>query len=222
MLLAFDTATRTYGAALHDGERLVAEQLWLGLGPATAAFAPEVALLLRRVGVTPRDLTGLGVAQGPGSFTGLRIGLALAKGMALARSLPLIGVPTHRILAEGQRPRDEPMLVLVEAGRGRAAGQRFAWSGAGWQPTSEIEVKSYDGWWEGLSGPTYVCGEMDREIRAKAKAKKNALLAPGAWCARRPAILAELAWDALRQPGAARSAGALAPIYLDAAIGPAA
>ncbi len=219
MLLALDTATRTYGAALHDGERLMAEQLWLGSGPATAAFAPEVALLLRRVGVSPGDLSGLAVAQGPGSFTGLRIGLALAKGMALGRSLPLVGVPTHRILAEGQRPRLEPMLALVEAGRGRAAGQRFAWGGEGWQATSQVEVKSYDAWWEGLSEPTYVCGELDRETRAIAKGKRNALLAPGAWCARRPAILAELAWDALRQAGSGRSAGVLAPIYLDAAIG---
>lgn len=219
MLLAIDTATRTYGAALHDGERLVAEQLWLGSGPATAAFAPEIALLLRRVGASPGDVSGLGVAQGPGSFTGLRIGLALAKGMALARSLPVIGVPTHRILAEGQRPRAEPMLALVEAGRGRAAGQRFTWSGAGWQTTGPVEVKSYDAWWESLSEPTYVCGELDREVRAKAKGKRNALLASGAWCARRPAVLAELAWDALRQTGAG-DAGALAPIYLDAALGP--
>lgn len=214
MLLAVDTATRTYGAALHDGERLVAELIWLGLGPATAAFAPEVALLLRRVGVSARDLSSLAVAQGPGSFTGLRIGLALAKGMALARGLPLVGVPTHRILVEGQRPCHEPMLTLVEAGRGRAAGQRFAWA-EGWRPTSEIEIKSYEAWWDGLNEPTFVCGELPREIRAKAKGKRNALLAPAAWCARRPAILADLAWEVLRKGGG--DAGVVSPIYLEAA-----
>ena len=58
---------------------------------------------------------------GPGSFTGLRIGLALAKGMALARHLPVIGVPTLDILAAAQPVREENLVAILLAGRGRLA-----------------------------------------------------------------------------------------------------
>lgn len=215
MLLAIDTATRTYGIALHDGEQVVAEQVWRGPGHATSDYPPEVARLMLRVRVTPRDLRGIAVAQGPGSFTGLRIGLALAKGLAFVRRLPLIGIPTHEILAAGLPSRKEPLLALVEAGRGRAAGRMYQWRAGRWQPSGEPEVKSWSAWWDSLEQPTWVCGEIEPDSRAAAKAKRWVTLAEPSQCIRRPAILAELAWGRLSSasPG---DAAAVTPIYIDA------
>jgi len=81
MLLALDTATKTMGIALHDGSQVLAESIWSGVGHHTIELAPEVALMLRRIGGTTATLSSIAIAQGPGSYTGLRIGMALAKGL---------------------------------------------------------------------------------------------------------------------------------------------
>ncbi|MEX0788240.1 MAG: tRNA (adenosine(37)-N6)-threonylcarbamoyltransferase complex dimerization subunit type 1 TsaB [Anaerolineales bacterium] len=214
MLLAIDTATRTYGIALHDGERVVAEEVWRGPGHATSDLPPEVARLMLRAQVSPRDLQGIAVAQGPGSFTGLRIGLALAKGLSFVRRLPLIAIPTHDILVAGLPSRKEPLLALVEAGRGRAAGRTYQWRAGRWQPTAEPEVRSWTGWWDSLEEPTWVCGEIEAEFRAAARAKRWVTLADPSQCVRRPAVLAELAWGRLADSDPSDAAG-VTPLYID-------
>lgn len=94
MLLALDTATRQAGLALYDGEVVRAESLWSGGMHHTEWMAPAIEQALQRINGSAADLTALGVTIGPGSFTGLRVGLSLAKGIAAARGLPLIGIST--------------------------------------------------------------------------------------------------------------------------------
>ena len=86
-------------------------------------MAPAVQCLLSRCGVLPTDLEGIGVALGPGSFTSLRIGLAIAKGMALALHLPVIGVPSLDVLVAGQPVKPAPGGRAAEPG---AASWRWA------------------------------------------------------------------------------------------------
>src|SRR3972149_6932265 len=102
MLLAVDTSTLQVGLALFDGERIMAEWIWTSQQHHTTELAPALAELIKRCQVNIEDLQVLGVALGPGSFTSLRVGLALVKGIALARHLPLIGVPTLDIIAAAQ------------------------------------------------------------------------------------------------------------------------
>src|SRR5512135_2390882 len=104
MLLAIDTSTAQMGVALSDGSVTVAESVWYGHQHHTVELAPALTELLNHAGLAVRDLQGLVVAIGPGSFTSLRVGLALAKGLALARTLPVVGVPTLHILAAAQAP----------------------------------------------------------------------------------------------------------------------
>ena len=59
------------------------------------------------------------MALGPGSFTSLRVGLAFVKGLALARHLPIIGIPTLDVVAAAQEVRDLPLAAVLQAGRGR-------------------------------------------------------------------------------------------------------
>jgi tRNA threonylcarbamoyladenosine biosynthesis protein TsaB len=99
MILAIDTATDWVGLALHDGSSVLAEFGWRSRRTQTIELAPAVAQLWARTGVSAGDLSAIAVAIGPGSYTGLRVGLALAKGMALGQNLPLIGVPTLDIVA---------------------------------------------------------------------------------------------------------------------------
>jgi tRNA threonylcarbamoyl adenosine modification protein YeaZ len=96
LTLAFDTATGVATSALVRDGRVLGESA--GRAAEVLADADE---LLRAAGVVPRDLDLLAVGVGPGSFTGVRIGLAAARGLALALDLPVAGVSTLDALAAG-------------------------------------------------------------------------------------------------------------------------
>jgi tRNA threonylcarbamoyl adenosine modification protein YeaZ len=97
IVLSIDTSTKTVGLALYDGVQVLSESVWT-----SHELAPAVSDLLRKSGLEVSSLGALTVALGPGSFTGLRIGMGLAKGMCLAGHLPLVGIPTLDALAASQ------------------------------------------------------------------------------------------------------------------------
>ncbi|MBF0509736.1 MAG: tRNA (adenosine(37)-N6)-threonylcarbamoyltransferase complex dimerization subunit type 1 TsaB [Deltaproteobacteria bacterium] len=98
-ILGIDTATMAGSVAIVDGERLLGERL-LNV-PETHSKRLHLAIdrLLTETRLRLADLDGLAVTRGPGSFTGLRIGMAAAKGLALATGMPLVGVSTLDVLA---------------------------------------------------------------------------------------------------------------------------
>jgi len=212
MLLAIDTSTKQMGLALHDGAQVIGESLWHSRHYHTVELAPAVADLLKRSGLAMDSLEALGVALGPGSFTSLRVGLAFVKGLALARHLPIIGVPTLEIVAVAQEVRDIPLAAVLQAGRGRLA---LAWYEAdenGWSAKGSLTVTTADELAESIRKPTIVCGELSADERQRlARKRVNVLLASPAACVRRPAVLAELAWERW-QAGAQDDAASLAPI----------
>ena len=83
------------------------------------------------------DLDGIAVAKGPGSFTGIRIGIAAARGLALAASKPLLGVNSLEALAQGVCSHGRPILAALDAKRGQVYVQIFAPGGS---PLSEAKV----------------------------------------------------------------------------------
>jgi tRNA threonylcarbamoyladenosine biosynthesis protein TsaB len=213
VLLAVDTATESIGLALHDGAQVLAEHLWHSRAHHTVELAPEVAMMLRRAGAGPRDLRGVAVARGPGSFTGLRIGMAFAKGLALGHNLPLVAVPTFDILVYGQPRMQKPLLALVRMGRSRVAALWYKWSHDGWQAQGEPEGFTWEGLLDQVEGPAQVCGELDQEARNTLRADARLQLAGPAESARRPGFLAELGWRRLRA-GEEDDSERVAPIYL--------
>lgn len=213
MLLAIDTATQSVGIALHDGNELLAEHHWVSHRYHTVQLAPEIALMLLRAERTASNLTAVAVAKGPGSYTGLRIGMALAKGMALAHNLRMIGIPTLDIFAYSQPQRPEPMLVVIQAGRERLAGMWYKWGLVGWEEQDEPENMTWNEVIDRLEVETYICGEVGREGRVVLKDEPLAIIAPPALSVRRPGVLAELAWQKIRS-GNVDDPTALAPIYL--------
>ncbi|MEP7136423.1 MAG: tRNA (adenosine(37)-N6)-threonylcarbamoyltransferase complex dimerization subunit type 1 TsaB [Chloroflexota bacterium] len=223
MLLAVDTSTTQMGLALYDGAQVLGEYAWRSGQRHTVELAPAIADLLARCAVTMDDVNVLGVALGPGSFTSLRVGLALVKGLALARHIPLIGIPTLDILAHALPVSELPLAVALQAGRGRYA---LGWykrsspvdqvSSKQWQAQGEARVVTLEALLAEVQSPSVMCGEFTAEVRQKIMSNENVQLVSPADSIRRPAVLAELAW-ARWQNGAVDDAAALAPIYLHVA-----
>jgi tRNA threonylcarbamoyladenosine biosynthesis protein TsaB len=96
LILAFDTATDVATSALVDGEEVLGERR-----SRAVTVLEDLDALLRQAGAHTRELDGLAVGIGPGSFTGVRIGLATARGLSLALGVPVAGVSTLDALAAG-------------------------------------------------------------------------------------------------------------------------
>lgn len=98
-VLALDSATLAASAAVITAEKLVAERFINTKLTHSETLLPIIQQVLLDAGITPQELGGIAVTCGPGSFTGLRIGLAAAKGLAQVLECPLVGIPTLDALA---------------------------------------------------------------------------------------------------------------------------
>ena len=213
MLLAVDTSTRAIGVALFDGPRVLSEMTWISKNHHTVELAPAVEQTLSQVGAHINDLQALGVAIGPGSFTGLRIGLAFAKGLALSHRLPLVGIPTLDVVAAGLPATPKSRLAaVIEAGRRRLAVGWYQSRNGVWQGSGELQNLTIEEFVASIKAETLVCGELSGELRERLSQTKSAIPSP-IHCVRRPAILAELAWNRWRMNDTDDPA-LLKPIYL--------
>ncbi len=218
-LLAIDTATQYLGVALHDGEMLLAEcAVQVGRGH-NEELAPLVERVMAQTGLQMRQLRALAVAVGPGSYTGLRIGVALAKGMAAARGLPLVGATTLEMLvAAAPCPAEQSLglFVTLPAGRNRVIYATYAWAGVGWQQESQARIST---WQEALADcarPMQVTGEISTAGLAQIRAAKAGhVILPAPLRLRRTGYLAEIAWGRLQEQSAeAFPAERVLPMYM--------
>ncbi|MGB9640390.1 MAG: tRNA (adenosine(37)-N6)-threonylcarbamoyltransferase complex dimerization subunit type 1 TsaB [Anaerolineales bacterium] len=212
-ILAIDTSTHAIGIALLNHEQILCEHTWQSADYHTVELAPMVQQALLRSQISSENLSAIAVALGPGSFTGLRIGLALAKGLALAAHIPLIGIPTLDILANSQPPQETHMLCLLRTGRGRLAIRAYQRYHQEWQAQDNYEVLTLAEILQKIDQPTWVCGEISTEERAQLRSHPMIKLASPAQCVRRPAVLAELAFQRL-QKKKFDDPISLTPIYL--------
>ena len=147
-LLALAAATRRGGAALVDDETGSVASVEFG-PPLTggAGLLPAARECLRRSGLTVADLDALAVCRGPGSFTGLRVGLATALGLAEGRGLPITAPGSLEILYRSARDEIDPVAetrVLLEAGRGLVYTRSFS-GGKADGPAELIELTELTG-----------------------------------------------------------------------------
>jgi tRNA threonylcarbamoyladenosine biosynthesis protein TsaB len=216
MLLALDTSTAQMGLAIYDGSQIISEYAWRSRLRHTVELAPAIFESLKRCDLTMDDIQALGVALGPGSFTSLRVGLSLAKGLALSRHVPLIGIPTLDILAAAQPSSRLPLMAVIQAGRSRFAVGWYKSSKNGWQAKAPARVMTIEGLADEVKSPVIVCGELAAADRQKLAEKADVHLVSPAGSVRRPAVLAELAWGRW-QAGQVDDQATLAPIYLHVA-----
>lgn len=120
-LLAIDSSTDQAGIALATPGGVVSHS-WPAARAQTTTMLPEIDRLVREHEMVPADITGIAVATGPGTFTGLRVGVAIAKGIVAASQVPIVGVPTLDIVFA--QHAGEELVAVLPAGRGRVVWQR--------------------------------------------------------------------------------------------------
>jgi tRNA threonylcarbamoyladenosine biosynthesis protein TsaB len=219
MLLAVDTSTSLVGLALYDGDTVLGEMTWTTGQHHTTQLAPALSGLLTRCGASMASVNALGVAIGPGSFTSLRVGLSLVKGIALARNLPVMGISTLDVIAMAQPSAKHPLIAVIQAGRTRIAYGVYKNVGRLWQAQGPVRSGRLDELLAEIESPAIVAGELTSDERKKISKMKKLQLASPALCVRRPAVLAELAWKRWQKNDADDTAS-LAPIYLHVAGAP--
>jgi tRNA threonylcarbamoyladenosine biosynthesis protein TsaB len=130
-LLAVETSTELCSTALLRGDELLVEQV---LAPNQHAehLEPMVRRLLRRSGLGVRDLDALAFGQGPGSFTGIRIGCGFVQGLAFAAGLPVVPVPS--LLALAEQSGASRVVSALDARMGEAYLAAYSRMGGDWNP----------------------------------------------------------------------------------------
>ncbi|MGN9836535.1 tRNA (adenosine(37)-N6)-threonylcarbamoyltransferase complex dimerization subunit type 1 TsaB [Nonomuraea sp. H19] len=125
LVLAFDTATPAVTAALHDGERVLAESTTIDARRHGELLVPTIELVLGEARATLRDVTAIVAGSGPGPYTGLRVGLMTAQGLATTLGVPAYGICTLDAVAYGSGLA-EPFLVATDARRKEVFWARYA------------------------------------------------------------------------------------------------
>ena len=121
-------------------------------------MVPTIEAMLKAETLRPADLTGIMVGRGPGSYTGLRVGLATAKALAYAAGCQLRAVDTSAAIAE-QAPQDARQVwVIADALQNQVYHQRFDRTETGWVPFQELRIGTVAEWLNGLSAGDYISG----------------------------------------------------------------
>lgn len=128
LILAADTSSPVLSVALADETRLLAET-YVECGRAhSERLLATIDWVLNQSGHTLQDVDAYAISIGPGSFTGLRIGVAALKGLALAHTRPLIGIPTLPALARAAGIRNGAVCPLLDARMGEVFGAVYSYT----------------------------------------------------------------------------------------------
>lgn len=118
MLLALDTSTHLASLALCQNGELLAEYTWDVGSSHSVELLRRLEWLLKERELTLAQVSAVAAANGPGSFTGVRVAVTVAKSLAFSLNVPLLGVSTLDIIAYSQAPSALPVCALMDAGRG--------------------------------------------------------------------------------------------------------
>jgi tRNA threonylcarbamoyladenosine biosynthesis protein TsaB len=158
-VLAVETSTLSGGAALLDGERVVGEYTLDVRVTHSERLMAAIDQLLSDAGWTARDLDGIAVTVGPGSFTGLRVGLSTVKGLALALAIPVAAVPTLDAMAAMLPYAALPVCPVLDARKREVYASLYRWDGLGMRRQWEYLAVAPDELARRLREPVIVVGD---------------------------------------------------------------
>jgi tRNA threonylcarbamoyladenosine biosynthesis protein TsaB len=172
-LLAIDTSSEVASLALAPVGAAHglpgAELTWHAGRTQTTTLLGQIDRLCRLCALEPAAFSAIAIATGPGGFNALRVGMSVAKGFAFALDIPIVGVGTLDIAAQGVAAWnwELPVRAFVSAGRGRLVCADYAWLGGRLVQQGELTNRAPSGLTEDLRGPTALVGELlEREADA--------------------------------------------------------
>jgi len=213
-ILALESATLAGGAALLDGDHLVGESTQSIALMHSERMMAVVDRLMTDCGWSPKELEGLAVSIGPGSFTGLRVGIATIKGLALALGLPVAAVPTLDALAATLPFADAPVCALLDARKGEVYCSLYRWREGEMAREWDYLALTPEAVAARLTAPVIVLGDGVPACRAQlARLGAGVREAPPARRLPSPALVAQLG-HAMLAAGCGLAAEAVTPFYL--------
>jgi len=214
-LLALDTSTTWASVALYDGRSVLAEETWHAQRRHGDELFPTIERLLANARLSLADVDRIAVATGPGSFTGLRVAIAAAQGLARGAGAALAGVSTLDVLAYPHAPGKQRTCALLPAGRTEWYAAMYQDRNRKWMRRSPYIVATLPELCRQIGTHTLFVGEIDEEAEELLRdlLGPKALFASPASRMRRAGYLAELGWRALETAPQARL-GETVPIYV--------
>ncbi len=180
MLLAIDTSSLVLSCALAEGNKLIAEWTVQKRLTHSEQLIPHLDMMMNEAGVSKKEVNAIAVSIGPGSFTGLRIGLATAKMASYIWKVPVIGVDTLEALAYNMKGANAFILPLVDAQKGNVYTALYAAYAEFWKELPE-SVLSIDDAIDGAiahGGPIVAVGECVDKYEKKLLVKGIELAPP--------------------------------------------
>jgi tRNA threonylcarbamoyl adenosine modification protein YeaZ len=213
MQLAIDTSTDMASIALVQDDKVIAELTWHSGQNHTTQLLPHVNYLMDKFSI--KDIDGIFVARGPGSFNGLRVGVSTAKGLAFSLGIPIIGIGTLEADAYQHAETGLPICPIFNAGRGEVATAVYRMLGRRWRQIRPECVTTVADLCSQTTGRTLFCGDYIASVAMQLRAAlgHKAIIPTPAANLRRASWLAELGQPRFKA-GDFDNPATLQPVYL--------
>jgi tRNA threonylcarbamoyladenosine biosynthesis protein TsaB len=213
-VLGIDTASRTNSIGLIDGDRVVADFAWEARDSSLQRIIINTDLVLKRSGLALEEIDGLAVGIGPGSWTGARVGVTVAKTLTFAVNKPICGISSLEALAHQSKAASALLCPLVDAGRENVYAAFYRVRGNALTREGEYYVGSIRGLTEMVREPVMFLGRPAYLHRAVITSETGALARFGSPSdTPSGSVLALLSLPRFAA-GAADDALSLVPLYL--------
>lgn len=160
MELCIDSSTRYASVGVTHDSDVIAEFSWRSERNHSVELVPNIRSILKQANLAIKDFDAVFVAQGPGGFSALRVGISFAKSLVMARQIDLVGVDTLQIEAKPHIAFVGQMCAVVGAGRGRVYASHYT----GGRVLGRAEVLTYEELAQKLPKSTLLCGEEACEL----------------------------------------------------------
>jgi tRNA threonylcarbamoyl adenosine modification protein YeaZ len=215
MLLAIDTSTDTASLALAQDKTVLAELTWRSKQNHTTQLLPNLQQLFKLTASDAKALTAIIIAQGPGSFNGLRVGVSAAKGLAFSLGIPIVGINSLEVAASQYAETGLPVCAIFNAGRSEVATATYQKKRGRWQELVKADIVTVEYLCQHTDKKTLFCGEFLPAVAGQIKTllKTKAVIPPQIPDFKRASFLLELGKQRLDK-GDVDDAVTLSPIYL--------
>ena len=215
MELAINTSTNMADVALADKGNILIDMTWQTEQNHSVELIPNVISILEQQKAAIHDIKAIVVAKGPGSFNGLRVGLATAKGLAFSLGIPMVTISTLEATAFSHASSGLPVCPIINAGRSEIATALFQEKDGIWDRVVAEHITTIEELYSEIKAPTVFCGEINDAnlLLLREKLKNKALFLEGSSSPSRISCLSKLGWRRIKS-GDFDDIRTVQPLYL--------